>query len=305
VQVAGVADINKKQAEALANKWQAESYKDYVRLLEREDIQAVSICMPDQLHRDPTVAAAEAGKHILLEKPIATDLEEAQEIIDATKNPRIKFMVAHCLRFEPRYLRIKEAVEQGKLGKLLHISAHRSSPLTEGPARYAPGTSLTYHVIVHDLDLINWYVQSKPVRVYAEGIRSVLKSKDMDDVVSALVVYENGTVANLDYGWILPAAFPAKLDARMEVIGSEGAAYLSAYPCSGLLLADSSGAMGGEVFGMVRGHLYGLYLAQIEHFVRCLYEDQEPIITPEEAFAAVKIASAIEESMKSGQIVSL
>ncbi|MFQ5796435.1 MAG: Gfo/Idh/MocA family protein [Candidatus Bipolaricaulia bacterium] len=302
-----IADVNQERLERVSEALGVQGFTDYNELLERKDIDAVSICVPDHLHRDPTIVAADQGKHILLEKPIATNLEDAQAIIAACQRNGVKLMVGHLLRFDPRYANVKEAIDRGDLGEIIHISAHRNSPVTEGPARYAPGTSLTLHVVVHDLDLIHWYANSQPVRVYAERVREILKEKEMDDAISALLKFESGMVANLEYSWALPEKFPTKLDARMEIIGTKGAAYIGAYPEQGMFIVDHEGISSPDIYHWpeVRGKLQGDVREELIQFTDCVLADQDPPVTGEEALQAVRLALSIEQSIEAGKPISM
>lgn len=307
VRLTAIADVDKGRLERASRQFSVPGFSDYHELLERREIEAVSICVPDELHRDPAVAAAEARKHIMLEKPIATTLQEAEEIIAAARRHGVKLMVGHLLRFDPRYAQVKAAIDRGELGELIHIMTHRNSPLTEGPARYAPRTSLTLHVAVHDVDLINWYAGAEPIRVYAEGVRKALKGKEMDDAVSALLKFEDGLVANVQYSWALPGEFPAKLDARLEVLGTAGAAAIWSYPGQGTFIVTSNGVSSPDLhhWAEAHGRILGDLHEELTHFIDAVAHDRPPLVPGEEALAAVKVALAIATSVEEGRPVGL
>jgi predicted dehydrogenase len=307
VRLVAVADVDKTRLERVSRELGVRGFTDYHELLERKDIDAVSICVPDELHRDPAIAAAERGKHIMLEKPISTELHEAEEIIAAVRRNGVKLAVGHLLRFDPRYAQIKAALDRGELGELVHITAHRNSSITEGPARYVPGTSLTLHVAVHDMDIINWYAGAKPVRAYAEGVRKALQKREMDDAVSALLKFRDGLVANLQYSWALPAKFPTKLDARMEVIGTAGAAYIGPYAGQGTFIVTDAGVSSPDVhhWAETHGRILGDVREELLHFVDCVAHDKPPLVSGEEALAAVEVALAITGAMATARPVDL
>jgi len=300
VEIVALADPRLERAQQLARDLGVPKiYSDYRELLDLTELDAVSICTPDELHRDPVLDAAKAGKHILLEKPLATDLAEAQEMVKAVRQAGIKAMVAHLLRFDPRYALVKEAIDHGELGEIIYVVSHRNSPYTEGPRIYKPGTSLTMHVAVHDLDLINWFMPSEPVRVFAQAAEKLLREKRMKDAVTALITFKDGAIASVNYAWCLPDQSVTRLDARMEVVGTKGAAYVGAYHGQGLLMATLGGVTtpdlhhGPVVDGSVRGDLR----EEIYAFVNCIMNDMPPPVSMEEALRSVALGQGILESL--------
>ncbi|MGQ9596679.1 MAG: Gfo/Idh/MocA family protein [Thermoproteota archaeon] len=131
VKLLATADVLEERAKEVAKEFGAERwYTDYNELLTRSDIDAVSITVPDHLHRGPTVAAAKAGKAVLLEKPIATTLEDADAIIKAVKRAGIPFLVGHIVRFDYNYVKAKEYIDRGSLGDPISIWARRNNSVT-------------------------------------------------------------------------------------------------------------------------------------------------------------------------------
>lgn len=300
VKLVALADPRLDQAQKLASELGVKKvYADYRELLDLTELDAVSICTPDELHKGPVLDTVKAGKHFLLEKPLATELDEAQEMVQAVRQAGIKAMVAHLLRFDPRYALVKEAIDQGELGEIIYIVSHRNSPYTEGPRIYKPGTSLTMHVAVHDLDLVDWFIPSDPVMVFAQAAEKLLREKRMKDAVSALIKFEDGAIASINYSWCLPDQSVTRLDARMEVVGTKGAAYIGVYHGQGVLMATSGGVAtpdlhhGPVVNGSVRGDLR----EEIYAFVNCIMSDTPPPIPVEEALRSVALGQGIRESL--------
>ncbi|NPV78754.1 MAG: Gfo/Idh/MocA family oxidoreductase [Firmicutes bacterium] len=306
VKLMGVADENFARAREVGEKLDVAAYDNIDDLLGRDDISAVSICVSDDRHLKPAVAAARAKKHILLEKPIATDLDEGRQIIEAAKENGVLLTVGHLLRFDPRYAGLKEYQESGGIGQPVLIYTRRNSPITEGPKRYGRKGILTLHVAVHDIDLMLWYIRSKVVRVYAERAAIALKDLGIDDAVFATIKFENGAIGNLEYSWILPPASPAKIDARLEIVGTKGAGYVDLSD-QGLRFVGAEGVSfpdtghWPEFDGMIRGDLR----EEIMAFVDCVKSGKPPVISPEEALEAVRVALAIMQSIKEERPVNL
>jgi predicted dehydrogenase len=301
VELYAVADTDEKRRREVGQRLGASKiFSNYQDLLALEEINMVDICTPDELHLGPVVDALEAKKHIFLEKPLATDLEEARKIVDESQKRDLKFMVGYLLRFDPRYINVKNAIEAGDLGEIINIISHRNSPYTQGPARYKAGTSITMHIAVHDLDLIYWFMKSHPLNISAEFSSKKLVLKNMQDAVSALIKFENGAFASVNYSWVLPEKFPTLLDARMEVVGTKGAAYIGIYHQEGVMLVTEEGIktpdllLSPEVNGKIKGALY----EELRTFVDCVKEDKPTPIPPEEAFESVKMANEIINSLQ-------
>jgi len=120
-----VADIDQKKADELAKKYNACSISQPNKVIEDENIHLIDICLPTFLHKEYAIKAAQAGKHILCEKPIALRLEDADEMIEEAKKAGVKFMVAQVIRFWPEYVKLKQIYQEGTLGKLLSLSLTR------------------------------------------------------------------------------------------------------------------------------------------------------------------------------------
>ncbi|MFP4589813.1 MAG: Gfo/Idh/MocA family protein [Candidatus Acetothermia bacterium] len=300
VQLAAVADPSRERRDYVAGQFGVEAkFSDYEELLKLDYLDAVSVCTPDEMHRDPVVAAAEAGKDIFLEKPLATELDDARRILNVVQESGVKLMVGYLLRFDPRYAQVKEAIDRGDLGDPVYIVSHRNSPHTEGPARYEPGTSLTTHVAVHDLDLIHWFTGAEPEVIQAAGSDKKLSDKQMMDAISALLTFPDGSFASVNYSWILPDTSPTKLDARMEVVGTEGSAYIGVPHQQGVLMATEEGITTPDLHHnpVVGDRLVGDLREEIMAFVDSALNDERPPITGEEAFASLKAARAIIDAL--------
>jgi predicted dehydrogenase len=139
----------------------AKAYANHNELLATETLDLVSICTPDHLHHEPALAIAQKGINLFIEKPIASELEEGREIVEAARKTRVKLGVGYLLRFDPRYSGARELIRSGKIGDPIHIYARRNSSRTEGPKRYGGTLPLALHVTVHDVDLVLWMLEGQ------------------------------------------------------------------------------------------------------------------------------------------------
>lgn len=123
--VLGIYDIDKNRSQEMAEKYNIPAYESIDDLLESSELQAVSICTTDQYHAEPSLRAFSKKKHVLLEKPIATTLSDADRIIEGAENAGIKLMIGHLARFCPQYKKLKEIIDGGELGEIISIFARR------------------------------------------------------------------------------------------------------------------------------------------------------------------------------------
>lgn len=305
-ELVAVADVNAQRAKGVAERFGTDWYTDFRQLISREDIDAVSICTLDKHHLEPTLLAIEKGKHIFLEKPITTDLSEADRIIMAANRARVKLQVGHLLRFDPRYAQVKHYIDSGTIGDPIHIYARRNSPRNEGPARYGSELPLALHVTVHDLDLILWYVQKEPTSIYARSISKHLAQLGIEDSLFAIISFDDGPIVSVESSWVLPAKSATRIDASLEIVGTKGMAEVNCAE-QGLYLATDNDATYPDTlhWPIVNGYIYGDVREELIQFVNCVATDKPPLVTGEEAKKAVKLALAIVESAKTGEVVKL
>ena len=195
VEIHSLCDTNEARVKAMGAQYGAKTYTDVEEMLKDPELDAVDIVLPDNLHLRAVELAVKYRKHIMVEKPMARVLDEAQKIYEITKEYDKTFMIGHILRFDPRYSGAKEAAESGKLGEIVSLYARRNSPIT-GPLHYIGATDLSTHVMVHDIDAVEWILQSRIRSVYAKASRRILKQYNMTDAIHAVVTFENGAIGS-------------------------------------------------------------------------------------------------------------
>ena len=298
-----VADVNPARAREIGERHQVTYYPDYNELLARPDIEAVSICTTDEQHVAPSVAAAKAGKHILVEKPLATTVSDCDTVLRATKEAGVRLMVGHILRFDPRYHTARQTVAEGQLGGVVYLYGRRDNLITSAE-RLERNTSVLFFLGIHDLDFINWCAGSRAERVYAESVQK--KLTHAPDLTSALIRFANGAVASLETTWILPETYVGRLDAEFKIIGTKGAVYVDGSGWSvGIYTEEKGWCPNVHYTPTVNGRTVGILRDEIDHFVDCVRRDQSPMVTGEDGKAAVELACAIVESAQKGAPVYL
>ncbi|MEM3560732.1 MAG: Gfo/Idh/MocA family oxidoreductase [Candidatus Aenigmatarchaeota archaeon] len=296
-----IADINEERGKEVAKKYNTKWYKDYNDMLKKEDIDAVIIATPDDLHLDPAIAAAEAGKHMLIEKPLATNVKDAEEIIKYAKKNGVKLMVGHTLRFFPEYVAIKEMIERGEIGEIIQIWTRRNSRVDR--ARRLKGrVSSVFFFGIHDIDFIRWCVNDEIKRVYAVANKKLLKEINVEDTILALLKFKNGCIASLENCWVLPQAYPTWCDARIEIVGTKSAIFLNMME-QGLMIYNEN--IRQYIPSTIHKKFISPILYEDEHFINCLINNEEFIVTGEDGLIAVKIAEAIHKSINNEEVIIL
>jgi len=305
-ELVGIAEIDDELREKTAQSLGTTGYADYRALINTPGLDAISICTPDQYHLEPVMDCMDAGLHIILEKPLTTDLAEAQTIAKRVRGYGRKFMMAYIVRFDPRYALAKEAVDNGEIGEIVHMSALRNtSPLAP---RYLKGrVSLAFYIGVHDLDQLMWMSGSSIERVYAESRGMLVKEEvGVDDTMLSLIKFKSGVIAQMNHTWACPITREARLQSRLDIVGTKGQINVEVWN-QGLKIHGPDGIRFQDVsYGpTIYGERLGTMRTQLEHFLKCIVHDETPLVGVEEGLAGVRAATALEESMKTGQPVYL
>ncbi len=297
--VAAVCTRREHRLKEIAEKYNVpKSYTNYQDLLADREIDMVTVVTHVKDHLQITIDALRAGKHVFLEKPMADNGEECDKIIAEVKKTDKCFMVGHVCRFDTVYALVKEEIEAGNLGRILTIHARRNlakwvteSHLHKLSALFGDG--------VHDLDLMFWYTGAKPKSVYAQSTNT-RPELPFDDLGWAMFRFDDGVIAVVEDVWCLPDNDPFAIDARMEIVGSEGTIYIdrsgidySLLTKKGLSFPQST--YWPKVHGMRRGFLK----EEFDYFLKCVADGEKPsVITPEESKAVVVAMRMAERSAK-------
>ncbi len=305
--LAVVADANRAAADALAVQVGARPCYTVDDALNDPTIDAVSICLPTFLHASTVVAAAERGKHILCEKPLALSLEDADRMSAAVRRAGVKAMVAQVIRFWPEYVRIREALDAGQVGRpRMATGARLASPPTWGAWFADPAKSggALFDLHIHDLDFV-YSLFGRPRRVYAVGAQG--PAGGWDHVLTSLDYEDKKAVLEASYAF--PPGFPFQMAFRLT--GDAGCVDFS---FGGVAQVDERAA-GQTHLVLYRPetapeHLQPPaedgYVAEIRYFVHCLLEDCHPAVaTLAEARDVLTIALAARQSLETGAAVEL
>jgi predicted dehydrogenase len=279
------------------------AFTDYRQLLADPDIDAVTIVTHVGDHLEPTLAALQAGKHVFLEKPMADTVAACDQIVAAANASSKAFMVGHVCRFDTVYALAKEEIAAGKLGKILSLHAKRNLAKWITPTHLMKLSAL-FGDGVHDLDLMFWFTGAKPTSVYAQTLNS-RPELPHDDIGWATFRLDSGAIAVIENVWCLPENAPFAIDARMEIIGAEGAIYIdnsgSHYT---LLTKDGLSFPQSTYWPKVHGLRRGYLKEEFDYFLKCIAAGKKPdVITPEESRLVVDAILKAELSAKENRVV--
>ena len=306
-QPVAVCDINEERANEAAETFGVEAYVDYEDMINKADMDVIHIATPDFAHRDPTVKSLQSGRHVLVEKPMATTLADAKAIAEAAKAAPGKLMVNFSNRWNAPHHNTKRAINNGELGELKHAYA-RLSNTTYVPTQmlsWASKSSPTMFLLPHMVDLVRWFFSAEATTVYAVKTEGVLQSIGIDthDTMTALVNFDNGAVAGFETSWILPESQPFLVDHYVKIIGSKGTTYadlqsrgLKKYAEKGEFVHRTE-----TIDGYGRGFSYD----SIYHFLECVIEDKEPINNEVDGLMNTAILCAMIDSSDKGKPVKV
>jgi len=314
--IVAVCDPALKKAPLIPGQIQKpELYGNHKELVSRDDVGAVIIATPEDLHREFCVDAANHGKHILLEKPIATTLEDAQAIVDEASRNRVKLMMGHILRYDTRYAQIKAAVDDGTIGKPLVCYARRNAPIQEA-RRLGGRCEVEEYISVHDIDQAFWYFQDDAMRVSAEIVEGpVMKELGVHDFIWITIRFKDGGLAVIETGWGLseeivkwkrPESWGGFGDVSLELIGERGSLYLDYRPMT-LTAVDNEGWKFPDTlhWPLLHGEVTGDVFYEDLYFLNVLKGKKPIISTGEDGMNALKVVLAAQRSYREGLPIDL
>lgn len=303
--IAAVFDTNRERAEQRAREFGIERVCGSLdELCALPDLDAVDVVTPEDDHLEPVLKAFAAGKHVFLEKPMATSLADCRRMIDASQQAGRQFMVGHLLRCETKYAMIKDDLDAGRLGRLVSMHARRNRPKSLLPTygRTHPAMENS----IHDIDLMLWYAGQPVERVRGFGRRGLPESKHPDTFFGVLE-FRGGAIGIVETIWLTPAGSGVFLNDAFQLVGTGGVADLRLYPGSLSFLRDT----GHEVPDIgydprVQGSARGALRDELQHFCHCVLDGMpSPVLLPQQAMQAVQVALALIESGEKGQDVVL
>jgi predicted dehydrogenase len=298
------------EVKALTNP--ATATLDYQDIVRNPAISVVYISTtPEHTHYPIARDCLKAGKHVLLEKPIAMELFEADELIAIAKRNNVKFTIGYSQRFNTKVAYAKKKITDGTLGTPVSVmvSRHLSRSLGKkiaGRVRLSPAAMES----THDLDFVFWLLEpAKPVRVYSQGAYGFMKEVNGSyDVMWTTVTMDNGVLVAIGGGWNLPPSYPNYCATWMEITGTEGSLFLDDTQRDNWLNTVAGGTqfpmstMPGEQVDHVFAGQMG---PETLHFLESVMLDRAPMVSPESARRVMECYLAADLSAESGEPVDV
>jgi predicted dehydrogenase len=301
VKLSGVISERLEHAQAFALEHDTQAFSSLQDLLEVVDV--LDICAPTHLHREMTEMAAKAGKHIICEKPIALNLEDARAMIEICSSQNVRLFIAQVVRFFPQYRAAQEVFASGQLGNLgvlrLKRAGYQPSPTWFSDESKSGGMVLD--MMIHDFDYALW-LGGKVSRVYATSARAFHPNSSGDYALVTLG-FESGAMAQIEGGWAYPkGTFRTSLD----IAGSQGLIEWHSDNSSTIRSFLEVQHSDADAVGIPSSVLSeDPYTTQIKHFIHALETDTPFDVTPQDALTALEIALAARDSLATGRAINL
>lgn len=310
--LAAVCDMDGSRAKSIAESQNAERwYTDYKEIAADPSIAAVGIATPDFAHTTPALAMIEAGKHVLIEKPLATTTEECEQLIAAARTNGVKLMVDFHNRWNPPFAIAKNSIDTGELGTPMHLSIRLNNTLS-GPTKslaWSGRSTVAWFLASHCLDLVLWLFGEKPNRVFCMRRSRILKAQGVDtpDYYQTSLEFPSGATALVENSWILPDIMPVGIDFKCELVCEKGASFMdgSHHRMIERLTAERISYPDTIIMPTVHGKIGGFAMESIRHFVDCVVDDCEPMVGGEDGLAVTRVIQAMDKSADSGAIVEI
>ena len=303
--VVAVADVDEGKAAGAAKKFGVKDhYFDYREMLERDDIDAVSIATPNFLHRDMAVASARAGKHILVEKPIASTMKEADEMVKSAEESKVILMVEQSHRFLPANQKAKDLLIKGTIGRVTTV---RGRVGHGGPEGWSPSGKWFFKkkeafggamadMGIHEIDAIRWML-GKEVSEVVAFLGTLEKKIEVEDNGVCLMKFGDGTFGIMESSWTTRPGI-----AQTTFYGEKGTMIVNAWGDITIKLAS-----GKTITPKIpsRGK-YGIkYGSPYQYFVNCIENGEEPFVSGKEGRKSLEVVIAAYESSRTGKVVRL
>lgn len=280
-----VSDVSERTLNKVCKKYDATGYSDYEDLLKDPEIEVVSVCVPTTHHHDVVMKAIEYGKHVLVEKPIAFSLEEAEEMIAAAKEKGVILGTGHVERFNPAVQKAKELIENDVIGDVVSASAKRVGPF---PPRIKD-VGVCIDLAIHDLDVMYYLFDEDVEQVYGR-MSSMLDKTDFEDHAEIMVNFENAT-GILEVNWLTPYK-----RREIEITGTDG------------IISVDYIEQSIEVFGKFAQDINIKHeeplKEELKSFLEAVDENKDPVITGEDGLNALKMVIAASKSSKAHKPIS-
>jgi len=281
-----IADINEKVTIEFKERYSIEWYTEPEKIFKRQDIDAISICTPTTTHADLAIQAIEAGKHVLIEKPMTNTIREAKYLIKAASKHGVHLTVGFVERFNPAITKAMNVISEGEIGDIILAHTRRVS---RRPNRIGD-VGVIKDLAIHDIDIIHHLFKAEEKTVFSSA---GCIANDFEDYANILVCYDDNKSAFIESNWLTPRKIRT-----LHITGTEGIINIE-YTSQKIVIENQKG-----MYQPFLNHCEPLF-RELESYVNSILIDAPPEVTGEDGLRALEISEAAILSAKSGKTISL
>ena len=282
-----VCDVNPERAKNIANQFGVEAYTNTSRMLKNNRIEAVNICTWSTKLAKEALKALKMKKHVLVEKPMATNTKQAQRLIEIAEENSVCLTVGFLMRFIPGLQKIREAVKSKKIGDIVCATAKRVS---QWPERIGD-VGVVKDTAIHDIDIMKYLTNEDPVGVYAKT--GNMKHRSFEDYAQIMLTYKDGKSAFIESNWLTPYK-----TRKLVITGSEAIMKLD-YITQELWIEKKKKTV------QPKYQFKEPLKLELQHFVNCITKNEKPLISGIDGLKALKIAEAALKSSSKNRLIKL
>jgi len=321
VRLQAICDADEGRAVDVAQECGGAVYTRFDAMLDDPMVHAVSVVLPDFLHAEACLAAIRRGKHVLVEKPLATTEEEALQIVEAAREAGVTLMVDFHNRWSPMFCALKDALDRGDLGaaRYAYYRLNDTIYVPTGMLSWAGRSTVAWFLASHCLDTLLWLFDSRsaaqggpgdlPVRLMCltrSGVLTDERNVTTPDLYLTTVEWRSGLVTVIENCWILPEGEPSVFDLKCDVIGSKGAFHIDGSHHGAARLIGSGAANPDVIVApRIHGRPTGFAAESIRHFADCIAGGAQPMVDGIDGLAVTRMILLMEESARRGCAVEV
>ena len=286
-ELVAICDVNAEIAKSIADQFGVKAYTTSTRMLKNEEIEAVSVCTWSTSLAKEALKALKAGKHVLVEKPMAANTRQAEKLLETAEKNDLHLTVGFLMRFIPGLQHIREAVENKKIGELVCVAAKRVS---QWPERIGD-VGVVKDMAIHDIDVMRYIFNEDPITVYAKT--GSMRHKKFEDYAQIMLTYKDGKSAFIESNWLTPYK-----TRTLTVTGSDAIMRLD-YITQELWIEEPKETL------QPRYPWQEPLKLELQHFADCILAKKKPLITAADGLKALQIAEAALQSSSKNRAIKL
>jgi len=286
-ELVAICDVNTERAKNIANQFGVKAYTNSTRMLKNKEIEAVSVCTWSTRLAKEALKALKAGKHVLVEKPMATNTKQAKKLLETARKNDLHLTVGFLMRFIPGLQHIREAVENKKIGELVCATARRVS---QWPERIGD-IGVVKDTAIHDIDVMQYIFNEGPITVYAKA--GSMRHIKFEDYAQIMLTYKDGKSAFIESNWLTP------YKTRLLTVTGSGAIMKLDYMTQELWIEEPKENL------QPRYQWQEPLKLELQHFADCILEKEKPLITGVDGLKALQVAEAALRSSAKNRAIKL